>query len=134
MKRQIRRGVFETNSSSVHSITMCLKSDYDKWETDDLFLFTGSGWGYPDDNKPQKNHFYTKEEAISFEKSSRYAPSEDFDWDDEGSVTEMLHDNEWYDYDYWYDYYCSEYEIFEDCLTTPNGEDVIAFGYYGSEH
>ena len=31
MKRQIRRGVFETNSSSVHSITMCMKSDYDRW-------------------------------------------------------------------------------------------------------
>lgn len=31
MKRQIRREVFETNSSSVHSLTMCTKSDYDKW-------------------------------------------------------------------------------------------------------
>ena len=29
MKRQIRRGVFETNSSSTHSLTMCLKSDYE---------------------------------------------------------------------------------------------------------
>lgn len=28
----IRRGVFETNSSSTHSMTMCLQSDYDKWE------------------------------------------------------------------------------------------------------
>ena len=31
MKRQIRRGVFETNSSSVHSITMCSSDEYDKW-------------------------------------------------------------------------------------------------------
>ena len=31
MKRQIRRGVFETNSSSVHSITMCSEDEYDKW-------------------------------------------------------------------------------------------------------
>ena len=30
MNRQVRRGVFETNSSSVHSITMCMKSDFDK--------------------------------------------------------------------------------------------------------
>ena len=36
MKRQIRRGVFETNSSSVHSITMCMKSDYDKWVSGEL--------------------------------------------------------------------------------------------------
>ena len=35
MKRQIRKGVFETNSSSTHSLVMCLKSDYDKWEHGD---------------------------------------------------------------------------------------------------
>ena len=36
MKRQVRRGVFETNSSSVHSITMCTGSDYDKWKNGEL--------------------------------------------------------------------------------------------------
>lgn len=36
MKRQIRRGVFETNSSSVHSLTMCTSSDYDKWKNGEL--------------------------------------------------------------------------------------------------
>ena len=36
MKRQVRRGVFETNSSSTHSITMCMKSDYDKWVAGEL--------------------------------------------------------------------------------------------------
>lgn len=35
--RQVRRGVFETNSSSVHSITMCMKSDYDKWVNGELY-------------------------------------------------------------------------------------------------
>ena len=134
MKRQIRRGTFETNSSSVHSITMCMGSDYDKWKTDNLFLFTGSGWCYPEDNKPKNNHFYTKEEAIAFEKLSRYAPSEDFDWNDDKRVMEMLHDNEWYDYDYWNDYYCDGYETFEESLTTPGKETIVAFGYYGSDY
>ena len=36
MKRQIRRGVFETNSSSTHSLTMCMKSDYDRWVAGEL--------------------------------------------------------------------------------------------------
>ena len=31
MKRQIRRGVFETNSSSVHSLTMCAGDKFDEW-------------------------------------------------------------------------------------------------------
>ena len=36
MKRQIRRGVFETNSSSVHSITMCMSEDFNKWAAGEL--------------------------------------------------------------------------------------------------
>lgn len=131
MKRQVRRGVFETNSSSTHSLTMCLKSDYDRWESGEVLLFTGSGWSYPEDNKPQKNHFYTKEEAIAFEKVSKYPPDEDLDWNDEDRVMDMLHDNEWFDSDYYWNDYCSEYETFEDNLTTPSGDKVITFGYYG---
>lgn len=36
MKRQVRKGVFETNSSSTHSITMCTKTDFDKWKNGEL--------------------------------------------------------------------------------------------------
>lgn len=32
MKVQIRTGVFETNSSSTHSLTMCTLSDYKSWK------------------------------------------------------------------------------------------------------
>lgn len=34
--RQIRRNVFETNSSSTHSITMCMKSEFEKWVNGEL--------------------------------------------------------------------------------------------------
>ena len=67
MKRQIRKGVFETNSSSTHSLTMCLKSDYDKWANGELLLYTGWGYGYPEDYRPKENYFYTKEQVIEFE-------------------------------------------------------------------
>ena len=32
MKRQIRRGVFETNSSSTHSLTMCSEEEFEQWK------------------------------------------------------------------------------------------------------
>jgi len=37
MNTTIRRGVFETNSSSTHSITILSQKDYDKWRNEDLF-------------------------------------------------------------------------------------------------
>lgn len=127
MKRQIRKGVFETNSSSTHSLTMCLKSDYDKWTNGEVLLYAGWGYGYPKDHRPEENHFYTKEQVIEFEKISKYPPSDDMDWDSD-EAEEYLRENEWYTYDN----YNNEYlEWFDDTFTTPSGEEVVAFGLYG---
>lgn len=129
MKRQIRRGVFETNSSSTHSLTMCLKSDYDKWANGELLLYTGWGYGYPEDHSPEENHFYTKEQVIEFEKTSNYPPADDMDWNS-SEAEDYLSDREWRTYEN----YDNEYlEWFEDTFTTPLGEEVVAFGQYGYE-
>ena len=53
MKRQIRRGVFETNSSSTHSLTMCSKKEYDEFEKGNMYI---ERWG--------SHKLYTKEEMI----------------------------------------------------------------------
>lgn len=34
----IRRGVFETNSSSTHSISIVAKEDYDRWENKEVLF------------------------------------------------------------------------------------------------
>lgn len=38
MKRQIRQGVFETNSSSVHSLTICDADEYQQWKDGTLVM------------------------------------------------------------------------------------------------
>lgn len=95
--RQVRRGVFETNSSSVHSITMCMKSDYDKWVNGELY------WNRWSDG------FVSKETVDKADYTGSY---------------------------YSYERYCDEieFEEFYDEITTPNGETVIAFGYYGNDY
>lgn len=120
MKRQVRRGVFETNSSSTHSLTMMMKSDYDRWHKEQLYLYEGGyGWDF---DKPDKNQLYTKDEAVKFTKMNKYYKDEDeiddeilrdagfISWDDEGS--EYL-------------------EGFYQEFTTPSGETIVAFGEYG---
>ena len=120
MKRQVRRGVFETNSSSTHSLTMMMKSDYDRWHTEQLYLYEGGyGWEF---KKPVKNNLYTKDEVAEFAKNNRYYHGEEeidnetmrdmgfISWDDEGS--EYL-------------------EGFYEEFTTPSGETIVAFGEYG---
>ena len=100
--KQIRRNVFETNSSSTHSITMCMKSDYDKWVAGELVW---SRWG---DELVE----ITPEIKTSME-------------NDEG---------DYLTYEQFNDYEYIEYETFRTTFKTPNNEEIVSFGYYGSDY
>ena len=48
---QVRQGVFETNSSSTHTLTICSKDDFDKWGRGEVFwLDNGSLEAYTTDD------------------------------------------------------------------------------------
>lgn len=114
----VRRGVFETNSSSTHSITMCSKEDYEKWESGEIFL---------DDGWKTEKQFITKEEAIKKLKDSGYY--KDYDLDNEEELYEALKEADIHTSESYFD---SDYlEAFEDEYTTKNGEIIVAFGKYG---
>lgn len=96
--RQIRRNVFETNSSSTHSITMCMKSEFDKWVKGELVW---DKWG-------DKLVPITPE--VQSKMTSRYP--------------------QYLTYDQFNDL---QYETYVDNYMTPNGDTVVAFGYYGHD-
>ena len=108
----IRRNVFETNSSSTHSITMCSKEDFDAWKKGKMLLDECDG------------KFITKEAALAKLKEQ----DEDLDLDDRDAVEDAMRDNEFLTYD---DYMDGELEQFERSYKTKGGETVVAFGRYG---
>lgn len=121
MKRQIRRGVFETNSSSTHSITMCSGEEYDKWCSGNLLFWVG------------KKKFGTKEDIIEeLKELTRWDNSlmyPDVNWDDDSVVADIFDSEEIQSSDEFFD---DEYlETFEEEYHTPNGEEVVAFGKFG---
>lgn len=121
MKRQIRRGVFETNSSSTHSITMCSGEEYDKWCSGNLLFWVG------------KKKFGTKEDIIEeLKELTRWDNSlmyPDVNWDDDSVVADIFDSEEIQTSDEFFD---DEYlETFEEKYHTPNGEEVVAFGKFG---
>ncbi len=103
MKEVIRRGIFETNSSSVHSLTMCSDDEYSKWRKGELYFGR-----------------YTKEFVEKSEETEN-------ERNDAGTYTQYLTYEEFYDRDY------IDYETFLKKYTTLNGEIVVAFGYYGHD-
>lgn len=106
MKIQIRRGIFETNSSSTHSLTMCMSDDFDKWKNGELVYDNYIGKLITITDKKYQNWLKNNQE------------------DDYGYKDYMT-------YDEYFNYNCQFFESFEKKFTTPSGENVIAFGYYG---
>lgn len=124
MKRQVRRGVFETNSSSTHSLTMCSKSEYDEFEKGNMYI---EKWG---------SKLYTKEEIIEkFKQMTDWRTKElkyrGVDWNNDEEFNRVLAETDYVTYDKYWDTVSEEYETFEDSYTGKDGDTVIAFGYYG---
>lgn len=123
MKRQIRRGVYETNSSSVHSITMCTGEEYSKWENNEILYWE------------EEDKFGTREEIIEELKVRRWYSGKlcypDTNWEDEDEVNDIFSDEQIKTYEEFFD--DEWYETYSDIYTTPNGEEVVAFGYYGHD-
>lgn len=110
--RVIRGCVFETNSSSTHSIIMCSKEEYNKWKNGETCL------------RPyRKERFVTKDKALKILSEYEVNINEDYD-----SVDEAFRDNGIYTYDSYFDDY---FDSFCEEYITPSGDAIVAFGKYG---
>lgn len=131
---QVRQGVFETNSSSTHSITIASQSDFDKWKNGEVYL--NDEWWSDEINDPNKNKtFLTVDEAVNLVKAWNdvYGDDDDdaVDYDSMGILEkeEKIKAHEIYTFE---DYFSKIWlETYKEHYTTEHGDDVVAFGYYG---
>ena len=124
--RLIRKNTFETNSSSTHSITMCMESEFEKWKTGEMY------WDRWNDELVSKEEVEKKmvEYKVEFINEHPDFDENDDDWQEQ--LQEYLDDDKmYYSYEEFNDYDYIEYETFVDDYTTPSGDKIVAFGYYG---
>jgi hypothetical protein len=108
---QIRRDIFETNSSSVHAMTICTKDEYEKFMNGELY------W----DSRGDK--LMTKEEILAREMKESWNAG----IDPEELFRSLVEEREYKTYEN-FDY---DFESFEYHHTTPSGDQIVAFGYSG---
>lgn len=108
--RTIRRGVFETNSSAVHSLTICSKEEYEKWEKGELL--------YND----YKKKFITKKEAAELlgEEITEESLLEEEIYSSPKELGNYLYKERGFD-------------SFEEKHITKSGDEIVIFGYYGHD-
>ena len=120
MKVQIRRGVFETNSSSTHNMTICTRDEYNKW-IDGKVYWTYDGFV----SKEEAYEYVRKNENELFEQSKINVRFDDLSNEDKEQV---LYDYEYYTVDTWGNEYLEEFERF---YTSPSGDKIVVFGQFG---
>lgn len=114
--KSIRVGVFETNSSSTHSLTICSKAEFEAWQKGDVLLSIGSGkfmtmedvkteWE-KDTADSEKNGYSYSETLEEYMEENRIVKADEYD----GAVN---------------------YKTFERHYKTESGDEIVAFGYYG---
>lgn len=128
--KTIRQGCFETNSSSTHSITLCMESEFEKWKNGELY------WNRWDEKlvpkeEVEKEFAKVREEFIS---ENPGFDENDEEWQEELEKYINEDGKTYYSYEDFNDYDYMEYETYEDSLQTPNGETVVAFGCYGNDY
>lgn len=124
--KQVRSNTFETNSSSTHSICMCMKDQYDRWASD---------W----DSLKADSVIYSncEEKLVAVEEAVKYANryhdyvelSDILDTDSpkHDDAVDYMRDEGFMTCDDFDDY--TEESYYKE-FVTPVGETVVAFGNY----
>ena len=120
MKIQIRTGLFETNSSSTHALTVCSESTYEDWKAGKCYYDTWDkeivsvekAYEWKGFERDKKSELYDKR-FLTYDEYNKYI------------IDGFEDENGW-----WY----GDYDYIEKTLITENGDKVIAFGYYGQDN
>lgn len=134
--RQIRYGVFESNSSSTHSIAICTQEEFDNWMKHKLVfdsyndVFVKSNTEMTNEDKVRAKRYY-EDCKKEFWKSWEQLSDEEVEaWYKKYMEDEMYVDT--YRYKTYNEFfYDSDLETFTQHYTSPSGDKLVAFGRYG---
>lgn len=135
--RQVRNNVFETNSSSTHSIAICTEEQFRDW-TDGKLLY--DDWYCKFAEEPQltdddyddakdvynscKGKFYKDWEDLSDDERTDYTRDCVNKKRTKEKYTNYMSKDDWY-------HAHGNVEHYVEHFTTPSGDKMVAFGYYG---
>lgn len=134
---QIRNGVFETNSSSTHSLCICTEEDFEKFKRNEVLWDKNVDELVPNDISPKyinraKEYYQSQQDSymkdwdeLSEEDQLNFVIRE-FDESDSGDWilrSKALFSN-----------WGNNLETFKERFTTPSGDKMIVFGEYGYDY
>ena len=132
---QMRCGVFETNSSSTHSICICPKETYDEWLEGKL-LYDDWSNKFVEGKKLTTYDYAQAREKYEACKGKYYKSWDELSDEDrkEYTTTYVLETENNYGQYLTYLEWCSQHATlckYSEHYKTKSGDEIVAFGYYG---
>jgi len=158
MKVQVRQGVFETNSSSTHSMTVSKTSDYEAFKNgkmwamltyssdDDIILLPEAeaieyNIKQLKDRNCDEGFINTYREKKNFWEafSSKYSEDDETQYDDWESFKDEYELDSCSEYymsweDFWDGECMQTYEQFSRNIVSEHGDKITVWGYYGNDY
>lgn len=127
MKVQVRRGVFETNSSSTHSLTLYKKEEWDNIKNGEGVI--DESWH--SDGTPKFNTKSEIKESKAFKQYLKDNNDGDVEELTEDAISDALNEFMYEECIYDYDSYCEQYEVLQKEVPNSDYVAVSIFSYEG---
>ena len=135
--KQIRHSVFETNSSSTHSITICTEEQFNKWKSGELlFDYWNNCFAenvqLTDRDKEEARRQYESQKGDYWKEWNQLSTEEIESW--YNRYANVLQKNDMDDmktYKQYFDDYDDYLERYTKYYTSPSGDKIVIFGKYG---
>lgn len=133
MKTQVRCGVFETNSSSTHSLSITTEETYEKWKNGELLYDEYKDefiecTNLDDSQKEEAKNYYEDKRRDYWKDWEQLTDSEKDSWYVKYAKT-IENNNDGMTYDEYM--YHGNLETYSRHYTSPSGDKLVIFGEYG---
>lgn len=139
--RQVRSGVFETNSSSTHSLVICTEEEFEKWKRGEMLLdyyndrLVDNKLDVELDEEESKRFYVSTHPSSCYYKTWEELSEEEVKkWNEnflESQRNRIKNDYDYQTYDKWYFSSYDDLEKFDYKYTSPSGDKIVVFGKYG---
>ena len=135
--RQIRRGVFETNRSSTHSLTICTEEEFEKWKSGELMFDSYNhelaevNTKITEEEKENAKEYYEDSKKAFWKQWNQLSEEEMEAWYEKYMNDFDKLDTYRYKTRNQFLYESNSIETFTQRYTSPSGDKLVAFGYYG---
>ena len=132
--KQMRRGVFETNSSSTHSLTICTEEEFEKWQNGELLF---DRWNdcfieerpLSDQEKTDAMKNYNNIKSTYWKNWEQLSKEEVESWYRRYASQHLNKSDDGQTYDEYMD--SCDLEAYFKHYTSPSGDKLVIFGKYG---